>query len=702
MKTPAFAFLYPAYRPLTITLIFTGLCTLPIWQPLAFAQQRTTERQAAPLLPPVFAVPAATDNANRFTTPSSVSIINRHTLEAQHLDTLGEIAHRQPNTHLTSYTHVNPVITIRGLGVHVDESDSTNIPVLMDGVSVPSNFVGQLFDQEQVQILRGPQLLQGPNGLGGLIKMRSRDPGFTAAGDISLEYGSHNRQRATVSGDVPLAARTGLRIAIGGEQSDGNTYNRTLGRKDTAGWHSTLAKLKLLHKDDDGGEWRLGLHHMNFRGGNDYFASEELSRRHESMATEKGANNTKYTLLSGSYQREFAGDTRLAVNLGASRSEWNYWLPRSLFKAQTGFDMVTRELSADTRLSGHKDAIDWMVGVYAQQARRDAPYRFDMAPYFTSDTLAKRNGHTLALYGQTGWTFAPGWRLAAGLRIQHDRQRLNWRSEQSGYMDSDGDGIPDMPFSMTDTVRNASVTKTVLLPNLTLEYGPDERHFGWVKLSRGYEAPGYNLYATKRERAQYAYRPTLANYIELGYRIRGESARWELGATAFSTILHDHQVVGSVKGLTVTNNAARAHSRGIEMTGMWRPVSVLELDAFVGVVDAKWDDFVLNGVDWAGQRFSTTPRQSYGLGMSWQPYSQWSLGINVVRHGRSTLATNSNFVNKPYTLVDAHVTYTGGRFSVGVYGQNLGNARYFTRAVSQNALVAGASRNVGVRVSMNF
>ncbi|AHG62998.1 TonB-dependent receptor Plug domain-containing protein [Advenella mimigardefordensis DPN7] len=702
MKTPLFPFVYPAYRQLTITLVFTGLCSLPVGQPLAFAQQRATERQAAHLLPPVLAVPVAEANENRFTMPSSVSIINRKTLETQHLDTLGEIAHRQPNMHLTSYTHANPVITIRGLGIHVDESDSTNIPVLMDGVSVPSNFVGQLFDLDQVQILRGPQLLEGPNGLGGLVKMRSRDPGLTAAGDVSLEYGSHKRQRATVSGDVPLAGRTGLRIAIGGEQSDGNTYNRTLDRKDTAGWHSTLAKLKLLHTDDGGGQWRLGLYHMNLRGGNDYFAPEDLSRRHESTATEKGANNTKYTLLSGSYQRQFAGDTRLAVTFGASRSEWNYWLPRSLFKAQAGFDMVTRELSADTRLSGHKEAIDWMVGVFAQQARRDAPYQFDMAPYFTSNTLAKRKGHTLALYGQAGWAFARGWRLAPGLRIQHDRQRLNWRSEQRGYMDSDGDGIPDRSFSMTDSLRNASVTKTVLLPTLTLEYGPDERHFGWVKLSRGYEAPGYNLYATKRERAQYAYLPTLANYIELGYRIRGEGDRWELGATAFSTILHDHQVVGSVNGLTVTNNAARAHSRGFELTGMWRPVPELELNAFAGVVDAKWDDFVLNGVDWAGQRFSTSPRQSYGLGLSWQPHAQWSLGASVVRHGRSTLATNSNFVNKPYTLVDAHVTYTGGRFSIGVYGQNLGNAHYYTRAVSQNALAAGTSRNVGIRVSMNF
>src|SRR5690606_22088317 len=146
-----------------------------------------------------------------------------------------------------------------------DEADSTNIPVVLDGVPVSGLSIGQLFDLEQVQVLRGPQILEGPNGLGGLIRLRSRDPGETAEGNVSLEYGSHNRRRATISGDIPLSERTGLRIAVGAEQSDGETKNATLDRDDTAGWKSTQAKLKLLHKDDAGGEWRLGLYHMNSR-----------------------------------------------------------------------------------------------------------------------------------------------------------------------------------------------------------------------------------------------------------------------------------------------------------------------------------------------------------------------------------------------------------------------------------------------------
>jgi len=702
MKNSSFPNRRSANRQLICALVAGGLYTLPVWQTQAVAQQATIGTQQTPVLPSILAIPVADDGQNLFTTPASMTVVNGKTLEDQHLDTLGHIAHRQPNMHLTSYTHANPIITIRGLGIHADEADSTNIPVVLDGVPVSGLSIGQLFDLDQVQVLRGPQILEGPNGLGGLIRLRSRDPGEIAGGNVSLEYGSHNRRRATLSGDIPLSERTGLRIAVGAEQSDGETKNATLDRDDTAGWKSTQAKLKLLHTDDAGGQWRLGLYHMNSRGGNDYFAPTSLSSKHESNATDKGTNNTKYTLVSGSYQRQFASGTRLSVTLGASRSEWNYWLPESMFSARNGFDMMTRELSADARLAGKKDAIDWTVGLFAQQTRRDAPYLYDMAPYYTSDTDATRKGNTTALFGQVGWTFAPGWRLAAGLRIQHDRQRMDWRSDQSGYMDSDGDGMPDMPFSTTETVQNASVNKTVWLPSLTLEYRPNERHFAWVRLTRGYEAPGFNTYATMREQAAQAYLPTLANYIELGYRLRGRDDTWEVGATAFSTIMHDQQVVGSVNGQNMTSNAARAHSRGVELSGRWQPLQELELNAFAGVVDAKWDDFMRNGVDYGGHGFSMTPRQSYGAGLSWQPHPQWDLGVNVVRHGRTTLAPNSEIENKPYTLVDAHVTYTNGRFSVGVYGQNLGNVRYFTRALSQDLLVAGASRTVGVRMSMNF
>ncbi|MCA8093723.1 TonB-dependent receptor [Burkholderia anthina] len=644
---------------------------------------------------------SAGERAN-FTLPASVSTIDGDTLEASHLDTLGQIAERLPNVYMTSYTQTTPIMTIRGLGIDADESDSTAIPVLVDGVPLFGLAVGQLFDLDQVQVLRGPQSLYAQNAFGGLVNLRSRDPGNKLAGSVMFDYASYGRARTTVSGDVPLTDRTALRIAVGAEHGDGYTENTSLNRDNTAGWNSTFAHLKLLHRDDAGGVWRFGLFSTRSRGGNDYFAPPDLAGRHQSNATDTGTNDVEYTLLSANYDREFGNGTKLAVTLGASRMQWDYWLPTSLFGARNGYDMVTRQLSGDVKLSGKQGRLDWMIGLSDQLTKRDAPYLFDMGAAYLSSTAATLRGNSVATYGEVGWRIAPAWRIAAGMRVQYDRQTLDWRSTQGGMFDADGDGIPDTPFNSVSTVDGASVNHVAALPRLTLEFEPNAQHYGWITLARGYLSPGFNTYAISADKAGQPYGAANSSYIELGYRLRGADDAWELGATLFDAYMHDQQITSSLNGQTVTSNAPRSHTRGAELSGRWRPVRQFEFNAFVGLVDAKYDDYTAGGVDYSGRQFASTPRQSFGLGMTWRPDGHWDLGVNVARQGATNLAPTSTIGNDPYLLVDAHATYRVRRYNIGVYGQNLANAHYYTRALSNGIVVAGNPRVVGVRVGMDF
>ncbi|MBN3723551.1 TonB-dependent receptor, partial [Burkholderia sp. Ac-20379] len=638
----------------------------------------------------------------RFTQPASVSTLDGETLEANHLDTLGQMAERLPNVYMTSYTQTTPIVTIRGLGVDADESDSTAIPVLVDGVPLFGLAVGQLFDLEQVQVLRGPQSLYAQNAFGGLVSMRSRDPGNKPAASVMLDYGSYGRARATVSGDVPLGDRTALRIAAGTEHGNGYTENTTLNRDNTAGWNSTFAHLKLLHRDEAGGVWRFGLYTSKSRGGNDYFATPTLADRRQSDAADTGTNDVEYVLLSAGYERDLGHGTQLAVTLGASRMQWDYWLPTSLFGARNGYDMVSRQLSADAKLSGKQGRFDWMIGLSDQYTRRDAPYLFDMGPAYSSSTTAALRGNSVSTYGEAGWRIAPAWRIAAGMRLQYDRQTLDWQSTQGGMYDSDGDGIPDTAFSSVSGVNGASVSHVAALPRLTLEFQPNAQHFGWLTLARGYLSPGFNTYATSADQAGQPYGAATSTYLELGYRLRGADDAWELGATLFDAWMHDQQITASVNGQTVTTNAPRSHTRGAELSARWRPARQYEFSAFVGLVDAKYDEYNLGGVDYAGQQFASTPRQSFGFGVTWRPDAHWDVGVNVVRQGATGLAPTSTLANDPYVLVDAHATYRVRRYSIGLYGQNLGNAHYYTRALSSGIVVAGNPRVVGVRVGMDF
>lgn len=320
-----------------------------------------------------------------------------------------------------------------------------------------------------------------------------------------------------------------------------------------------------------------------------------------------------------------------------------------------------------------------------------------------SSTMADVTGSTGAIFGELGWRFAPQWRLAGVLRLEHDRRRMDWSSDQSGYFDSDGDGVPDMPYTSADRVEGSKTRDTVLLPRVTLEWQPTQQQFAWATLARGYKASGFNLYAYDPVSAATPYAPEYGNHLELGWRLRGDGSRWEVGATVFRTQLRDQQVVViGAGGASLVSNAGRSHSQGVELNASIRPARNLELSAFGGWVEAQYDAYTKGGVDYAGRQFPNTPRSSFGVAIHWKPAAGWETGLAVKRIGRSALYPDSTVSNPAYTLVDAHLSYRTGRWTVGLYGRNLGNARYLVRALDAGTVVAAAPRTVGVRASVDF
>lgn len=695
----------PAPRPTSPLKAATRsfLAALPLLLPAAQVMAQA-DHQPAVIPLPALAVTASKQGTTTFDTPASASVVDERTLDEGRLQGLGEIAQRQPNVYLTGFTGSTPQLTIRGLGFSDDESDSASTSVLVDGVPVYGLVLGTLFDLEQVEILRGPQsTLYGQNSMGGLVALRSKDPGFVHGGQAEVDYGTGNRRRLTMSGDLPLSDRTALRVTLGGEDADGFIDNRRLGSDDTAGWSSRFGRVKLLHKDEAGGEWRLGIHRLRSRGGNDFFATEALARDHDSTANEGGTNAIAYTLVTGDYRRRFAGGTELVVTLGGSDMDWNYWLPTSIFGGKSGFDMAGRQYSGEARLSGKEGRFDWLAGVFASHSRRTSPYLFDLGPVYSSATTAKVTGDTAAVFGEAGWRFLPAWRAAAALRLEHNRRRMDWTVAQGGMFDSNGDGMSDMAFASRTALDGLKTRDTVALPRVTLEYQPNDRHFGYLTLARGYKASGFNLYATDPAAAGAAYDPEYGNHVEIGYRLRDGKGVWEVGASLFHTALRDQQVVViDAGGQSMTTNAGKSHSQGVELTAALRPFEQLQLRGFAAFVEAEYDRYVKGGVDYAGVQFANTPRHSFGLSADWTPTDKWSAGLAVTRQGSSNLYPNSAARNRAYTLVDAHVSYSRDAWTLGVYGKNLGDAEYFTRGMSNGFVVAGAPRTVGVRAAARF
>lgn len=671
--------------PLLLTLMIQ---TLP-WA--AFAQSPATSTASAPerLLPPVtVSGTRGQDAALPLDTASSTTVIDGADIDQGRIEHLGDVAARTANVYLTDMTRTAPQLTIRGHGFSDDESDAVSNPVLIDGIQVYPHALGQLFDLERVEIRRGPQLT-GPGGGGGAVWLSSRDPGFRTGGAVQLDYGSGHRRRIVGGVDLPLSASTAVRIAGGYEQADGYVDNIALGRDDTAGWNSRFGRIRLLHRDADGGEWRFGLHQVNTHAGNDYFVREALARQHQSDNSESGRSDTDYTLASGEYQRTLANGRRLLLRLGGYRANWHYWLPSSVYGMVAGQDIGSQAVNGEVQLSGMAGNLDWMFGLHASHIRRDAPFLMDMGAYYRYDLQTRVTGSAAAAFGETGWRFAPGWRLAGGARAEYNQRHLDWRvTTLSGVSQVD-----------------ASVSDTVLLPRIRLEYRdnrPNLAQFGWLSLARGYKAPGFSYYTSHPESARQPFKAEHGNTLELGWRWADPLDGWALEGTLFQTWLRNQQADELAHGGgSRTANARRSHSRGVELSGTLRPSRTLELTAFAGYLDAAYDDYLdpFDGVDYSGRPFPNAPRHAYGVSMRWQPAAGWEGVLSATRRSTSRLYP-ADITNPAFTLVDASLNYRHGSWTVGIYGKNLLDKVYYTRA--SEGVVAAAPRTLGIRFVQEF
>src|SRR6185312_10840810 len=83
----------------------------------------------------------------------------------------------------------NAFVVVRGISQARNSEPS--VAVLVDGVleTNPAEFNQQLFDLDQIEVLKGPQgALYGRNAIGGAIIIRTRAPTDELRGQVKLGY----------------------------------------------------------------------------------------------------------------------------------------------------------------------------------------------------------------------------------------------------------------------------------------------------------------------------------------------------------------------------------------------------------------------------------------------------------------------------------------------------------------------------------
>ena len=166
-------------------------------------------------------VTATKRSENLQNVPVAVSAISASALAKQGVFETSDLNRSKPNLQVSSpYGEAQPNFSLRGVGVGTEYNANAASPV---GVYVDEVYQAfrashgqQLYDLEQIEVVRGPQgTLYGRNTTGGAINFITRKPELDGAnGTLTVGYGNYNR--VNVAGALELTAvpdKVGIRVA---------------------------------------------------------------------------------------------------------------------------------------------------------------------------------------------------------------------------------------------------------------------------------------------------------------------------------------------------------------------------------------------------------------------------------------------------------------------------------------------------------
>jgi iron complex outermembrane receptor protein len=162
--------------------------------------------------------------------PVAVQAVTSADLAKQGVFDTSDLNHSMPNLQVSSpYGEQQPNFSLRGIGVGTEYNANAASPVGVYVDEVYQTFRAshgqQLYDLEQVEVVRGPQgTLYGRNTTGGAINFITRQPKLgDTNGTVTVGYGNYNRRN--VEGAFEMTPVTGvLGVRVAGTFVDADPY----------------------------------------------------------------------------------------------------------------------------------------------------------------------------------------------------------------------------------------------------------------------------------------------------------------------------------------------------------------------------------------------------------------------------------------------------------------------------------------------
>ncbi|HYD37202.1 MAG TPA: TonB-dependent receptor [Allosphingosinicella sp.] len=681
--------------------------------------------------------------------PAAITAFTDDAIEAAGIERPLDFINLTSNVNLVETQNAgNAFIVIRG--ITQARNSEPSVAVIVDGVQQvnPAQFNQELFDIEQIEVLKGPQgAVYGRNAIGGAIVIRTKQPSNEFEGQIraGVDNGFSYWLRGGVSG--PISDTLRFRVAASWLDSEGFLDNPFLGEeadpvedfsvRGTLLWNpspdftvdlrGSLSRLRTqalyFNIVADANDTSLPIR-VNNPGQNDRDMENVSLRLNWETGSGTLSSVTSYDTLS----EVLTGD---AFDFLPIPESFFFNLFEFLFGPGNGFDLNQSQflkveaISQEIRWTSPADRrFRYIVGAYAIDTNRfistgnmidtgngvfpvfRQPSTNPLNPQFTF--LADRqNNFAWAVFANLTYDISEQLRVDLGLRYDRDRRR-NTTLTPTAFLPN----VPGFPQGATGEVRRVAFDDWQ--PKVTLTWEPSSNVTVYGGYSRGFRSGGFNQTGVGPVAAAAGivgvgdiFEAETADTFEVGARTSFLQRRLMLSANAYTTETKNSYFFVFLATNSTQNlgNVPEARITGFELEARAKPAKGFELSAALGYTNSKITEFPDPVV--IGNELPLISRYTLNLGAQYRaPLKGTGVGmlarLDYRRTGRTWWEPYNTTSRNPIDLVNARLGIEDENWSATLFAENAFNEEYNAEFSPGGFVFKARPRRYGAEVTFRF
>lgn len=569
--------------------------------------------------------------------PATVTAISGADLRERGVTNIRDIVGLVPNAVIQdSPNNLNTFINIRGMQ-QVNTQAEPNVGLYRNGLYAGGERenLGAQVDIERVEVLRGPQGgYYGRSSVGGTVDVIDAMPKHDFGGYVKASYGSYHQADIEGAVNVPVNDVVALRFAGWSfKQTQAEMKNATLNQYIGA-FSDRGLRASASIQPNDRLDVQLLAEYEAYRGpalssyapggihGNGLTFQPTPKETYETVYRDTSSVSSKtnaYMFEKMTYHTDI-GD--LSVN--ASYRQYGFHSlydldqtplgPPYNIAATSGEHDVVHDTFVEGLFSSKQDQpFTWMVG--ASYFKED--YAYSVAGRYTLNVDAVTgmplglgvqtvpvgspspgtsiNTRSSSVFTTAAYAFDDHWSLSGGLRFNHDRKALVFRSGIQPIANPTLAYVAGAAFGATFPTYNLDIGKSFdfTAPSVTLKYAVNTDLNFYVTYSTGFRPGAFNLTPTSASTVPYD--EERAQNYEAGVKAVLFGGKASIDAAVFY-MPQDNVLITQSTALAQSYyaNVGTSRTKGVEVEFLFKPVSWFSGGISVGVLDPRFDKAVVN------------------------------------------------------------------------------------------------------------